>query len=71
VDLSEAERIVKKRYPGAFAFPDWYDHWTICSGVKVVRTGRHIQLDGVGWHDTIQEAWVKAAEVVQREQGRE
>jgi hypothetical protein len=66
--IQDAERIVKGHYPKAHPFfTEWapgYDGWSICDGTKT--EDGSIRIRGVGFFATIDDAWQKAAEVVQQ-----
>ena len=69
--MEEAESIVLRLYPGAFPFSsvsDYGDCWSICNGTRTEY--RHIRIPGVGFHATIEAAWMKAAEVIKERMTR-
>jgi hypothetical protein len=71
ITISEAERVVCKVYPWAFVFCNEASSdnaWSICTGYRCI--SGDISIPGVGWHDTITAAWLKAAEVVMAAKGK-
>lgn len=63
--LEDAERIVRRKY--LIAHPVFENGaWSISDGTHT-RRGR-IMIPGVGWHDTIESAWMAAARIIQGEE---
>jgi hypothetical protein len=63
--IEDYERIVKQVYPDAFLLigDSWHPAWSICNGTRTEHG--NVKIPGVGWHETAEAAWRKAAEVVQ------
>jgi hypothetical protein len=64
--IEDYERIVQAAYPNAHPTPDDYGYWSISTGYQTANGSIRIPL--VGWHETIQQAWEKAAGVVQQKE---
>lgn len=61
--LEDCERIVQRTHPRAFPFFA-QGGWSICNGTTAQRG--HIRIEGVGFHETIEAAWLKAVGLVQQ-----
>ncbi len=65
MNLEDAERAVRKKYPNAHPCHDDYGRWSISSGYRCKQG--HILVPNIGWYSTIARAWYAAAREVERE----
>lgn len=63
--IEDAERIVKKVHPNAFAFISELGHWSICDGTRCAHG--NIRIPGVGWYERAEQAWHAAAAICREE----
>lgn len=66
--IEEAELLVQRTWPDAHPIIDRYGAWSICNGTRT-KNGP-VRITGVGWHESAEAAWIKAAEIVQSPEPR-